>query len=400
MRRQSSRNVFERYVMRHPHLYALLLVLRNRVSRWWLDQPIVLGVSVAVCLSGITGVVLAIYSLGPRQINQWLSYLDRHAIWLLLIAAVHAAITVVKRRQQVSAAIRSSWLAAAPRSALTMRTSIIVAVLWVPVVQLGIALTMLLILQIVGQSDALVVRHLMAIVVAGFVGGILLGSVLARKKGADRPGSRYVPGKSQALASSTASLKALSRWPVTAAFAWATPDTVRWPLMVAMLSVMAGSSAVAGLVVVGFWMLIVYVAALFASTLRVTNEAALWLRATPLSFVRFATAIGARSLVHQLLATAVIAAVVTLESKSLWQSILFVLPWIAFVMVAYATTIAYAFRARRGTRASIVLSAVSIAIIEFLQRGAAVPFALLVCGWQFSLGLHHKYRAGELHASA
>jgi hypothetical protein len=396
MRRKSWRTVVERYVTRHPHLYALLLLLRNRVSRW-LDQPIALAVSVVTCFGGMVGVVLALDSLGPQQTNQWLSYLDQHAIWLLLIAAMQAAITVMKRRRQVSTSIRSSWLAAAPRSALTMRTSIIVSVLWVPVVQLSVALALLLILQIAGQGETIVVRHLMAIVVAGFVGGILLGSVLGRHRSIARPGSRYVPGKSQAQAPS---LKALSRWPVAAAFAWATPDTVRWPLMIAMLSVMAGSSALAGLVVVGFWMVIVYIAALFASTLRVANEAALWLRSTPLSFGRFAIAIGARSLVHQLLATAVIAAVVTLESKSLLQSILFVLPWIAFVMVAYATTIADAFRARRSARASILASALSIAIVEFLQRGAAIPLALLVCGWQLSLGLRHQYRAGESHASA
>jgi hypothetical protein len=339
--------------------------------------------------------LLFVYLLGPR-INDGLHYVKAHLTWLVVPAVLHAALTVSQRRDQISAALRDSWLAATPQAARSRRSALVISVLSVPLAHLAMVIAILLALQYVGRGDAVVVRQLMTAVTGALAGGALIGAVFTRKSRGDaRPGSRYVPGKSNAHARAAPSLRALSRWPIASAFAWATPDTVRWPAMAAMLSVMSGSSALAGLGVVGFWMLVVYMVTLCTSTLRVAREAALWLRSTPLPFSRFALAIGARSLVHQLLATFIIAALVALETRTVWQSLVFVAPWIAFVLVAYTTTIALAFASRGGTRFTILLSTVAFAVGEFMQRGVAVPLAVIICCWR----AHDANRHGGIHAS-
>jgi hypothetical protein len=274
-------------------------------------------------------------------------------------------------------------------------------VLWVPFAQLTLGIALLVLLHYAGHGTAPALRQLILAFVSGGSAGILVGAVFTTKqRSANRPGSRYVPGRSKAPAAASASLVALSRWPIVSVFAWATPETVRWPLMAAMLSVMAGSPALVGLGVVAFWMLIVYIATLFTSTVRVAREAALWLRSTPLTFGRFAFAIGGRSLAHQVVASAVIGGCMAFETGTIWKALLFVSPWIAFVMVTYVTTIGYAFRMRSGGRVTILVSTISLACVESLQRGAAIPLALVVCWWQLRVGARDRFLPGGLHANS
>jgi len=387
------------FIARRPYLFALLLTSRNRAFRL-AERRMFFAAAITTLLAVVAGAVLAIHFLGGQKINEWLAYVDAHSIWLAIIAALQTATTVTRRRKQLRAALRDSWLTATPRSALTVRSSLIFGVMWVPLVQLAIVVALLLILEHAGRGDAVTLHRLMLIVGGSFACGAVLGSLVPLKQRRnDRPGSRYVPGtKSTTHSPATASLTALSRWPIAAALAWATPDTVRWPLMAAMLAVMSGSSIIGGLSVVGFWMLIVYMIAVCSSTLRVANEAATWLRVTPLSFRRFATAIGVRSFVHQLVATALIAAFLAFDKLTALQAVLFVAPWMAFVMVAYSTGIAHCFYNRRGARFGIALSAVSIAVAEALQRGAAVPLALLICAWQLRMSARVADRREELLA--
>ena len=398
-REPASRPGWHDFVRRRPHLFALLLALRNRVSRL-AHRRMSVAASVAASLFTVSGIAFAANLLGTQEIDRWITYIDDHVGWLLLLAGLQEAITVAKRRKQLNAELRDSWLAATPRAALTTRWTLLAGVLWVPLIQYVVVVALLLILRYAGQGDAAILRHIAASIGVGFIGGVLLGSFFSTPKGrADRPGSRYVPGKkSKASNSATASLAALSRWPIASAFAWATPDTIRWPLMAALLSVMGGSSILTGLGVVGFWMLMLYMATLCALTLRVANDAAHWLSSTPLSFRRFAIAIGVRSFVHQLLAAALVVAFQVVNGVAVFRAILTVTPWIAFVMVAYSTSIAYCFRMRRGARVSIALSAVSIAVVESLHRGAAVPLALGVVVWQLRSGARADIRQEAAHA--
>jgi hypothetical protein len=278
---------------------------------------------------------------------------------------------------------------------------LLLVVIWAPIAQLALLVLVLLMIQHLASSDASVVGHLITVIVGSYAGGMVLGGVFSRRRrDNDRPSSRYIPSIQATSAShGRPSLSALARWPIASAFAWATPGTVRWPMMAAMLSVMSGSSALAGLLVVGFWMMMLYMITLLHSTLRVAEQAANWLRCTPISFRRFAVAICARSLLHQLLATAVIASLIAVETGTPFRSVLFAAPWIALVLVAYSTKVAYVFNARRGARISIAVSALSIAILEYLYRGAAVPLALLVCVWHFRWGAHAKLGGAVAHVT-
>lgn len=394
-----SRFGFSGFTRRYPYLLAWQLVLRNRVSRC-LERPFSLAIVVALIAILAGGMVWIAHSLNAGQLNAWVLYIEAHGSWLLLLAALQAATSVARRRKELSASLRDSWLAATPRAALTIWTSLFVGVLEVLLSQFAMLVTLLLILRYAGNADGAALWHLAQIAAGGFLCGGLLGLIFSRKRlHQTLPGSRYVPGKKLlASHSMAASLAGLSRWPIMRTFAGATPDTVRWPVMAAMMSVMGGSSIMTGLGVVGFWMLLLYGVTLFASTLRVADEAAYWLRSTPLSLQRFAIAIGGRSFVHQVIAAAVVAAYLAFDKFTVLQAVLFIAPWIAFVMLAYSTAIICCFNARRGMRARIALSALSIIFVETLQRGAAAPFACIVCIWQWQSVKGNQFHGRSLHA--
>jgi hypothetical protein len=395
-----------RFVRERPHLHSGLLSLRNSAERMRTHPALVTGWFAAILLA-MTAVVFAAHRVDSDQAHSWLILVERQSLWLMLLVGLQTATTVARRRKLVTARLRDSWLSATPFSISTRRSSLVVGVLGVPTLQIFILLGLLLLLHFAAKGEPSVLRHVVMSICGGFASGVLLGFVVSIKGSKnDRPGSRYIPGKKlHGRNTAVASLSALSRWPVASAFAWATPDTVRWPLMAAMLSVMSGSSAITGLTVVTFWMLILFVVTLCTATLRVTHQATYWLRVTPLSFNALAAALISRSLAYQVLASTFVALILCLAGLTVLQALVLAAVWIAFVLVAYCTTISYCYRTRSNVntqraRISIALSAAAIGILEFIHRGTALPCAIFICLWQWRLGAKAHNHQGPSHANA
>lgn len=363
------------------------IVTRNRISIQTRDRrKVAIWMSIVVVIIVVSSWALMQADLLP--VDKALGFIHEHAHWAAILAVLQSAITVVKRRRELMLDLSHSWLASTPRAAATLRSFVALKTFWAPAWQLAVATIVLLAMQLIGHTDPQIAKHVIVMVAGASAGGSILGWAWPGKKPAMLlPGSRYVPKGRGPSVRNVASFDGLSRWPVAHAFAWATPDTVRWPLMAAMLSVTAGSSATAGIAVITFWMLILYMVTLLNSTLRVAREAAQWLRATPLSFVQFAAAIAGRSFVHQLFVSLLIAALLSADRMTFVEASLLISPWIAFVVLACSTTIAHSFRSANGARMSIAIAAATIAAFEIVQRGVAIPLSLLVSAWHLRRGM-------------
>jgi hypothetical protein len=338
----------------------------------------VLGVVVFVALAFFVTCALGLSI--PADISR---YVDEHAGWVLLIAGLQAAVTTSRRRRGLEAACRDSWVAITPRAAVTTRFTVALGVVWSVLWQLAVALAVLAALALLTPHAEL--SHAIGALLGGAAVGALLGawfSKLSRK--ARAPGSRYLPKSFEKRRVTRAlDLRVLAHWPIASALAAADPQTLRWPAMAAMLSVMAGSSMATGLGVVGFWMLMLYMILLYRATLRTAHDAAEWLRSTPLGFSRFAVAVGTRSLIHQSIAGLLMGSYLLTEHLTPFDALYVASLWIAFVLVAYTTSMAYSYSSRRGTRFAIAVAAVVIAALESFQRGTALPTAVLVSAWQW-----------------
>jgi hypothetical protein len=96
------------------------------------------------------------------------------------------------------------------------------------------------------------------------------------------------------------SLAALSHWVAAQTQQWLKPRAVSRLLLPGMLALPIGISGNDAIAVLTLWMLAFYLCALWLALIRVTREAAAWLRPTPLSWRRLAFVISWRPLLQQL----------------------------------------------------------------------------------------------------
>jgi hypothetical protein len=371
-------------IQRYPFVMAKWIIARRYValiSAHWCKSFLVLSFLAIT----VTGLSWAAHAFAATRIGEWLRFLEGHDIWVALLTGLLSTILVANRRRQMIASLGQSWLASTPRAALTQSSSIALGTLWTPTWLWIVGALILFFAHLIGDVEPQLTSQVLLMVTAGLWTGACSGWLLGtRRKGLRLPVSRYIPKRrSTAQQEIGVSLLGLSHWPIARAFAWANPDTARWPLMAAMLSVTAGSSAITGLVVIGSWTLLLYMVALLNSTVSVAREAALWLRTTPIALSRFAAAVGRRSFIHQFLGGLVIIGLLVANRVSLLDAALLVSLWISFVLIAYSTTIAYSFGMRSWAGASIAAATIVLAALESLHKGIAIPFSLFVSAWQF-----------------
>ena len=379
-------------MLRYPFVAVFWLSARNRLQRVASRKLGLVGPPLAfiLCASVLLWASRIAY---PVQLAAWLGFAEAHAGWVLLLAALQSASTVATRRRKLTTALSQSWIAATPRAVATLRSSIVAGTLWAALWQWAL-ISLVLAADALGNADASAAWHLLQLIAVGFAGGTCGGWLIPSKPRVTSVfGSRYVPRTKTAPGERiTPSLSGLSRWPVAQTFASAPPDVVRWPLMAAMLAVGAGSSIVAGLTVVGFWMIVLYMVTLLRTTLRVARQAAKWLRETSLPFTVFFTTIATRSFVHQIVAFMAITGFLVMNSKmSFFDAALAASPWIALVILSYSITLTFSFHMQRGAGISIAAMALLITALEALQRGLAVPLSLLIAAWQFNRGARRAF---------
>jgi hypothetical protein len=284
-------------VRRHPALLVEWLRLVNSSSRWRGQG----SKAVLLVLSLLTAVVALLFSLSGHVVHA-VQTLAEFWVLLAIVAALYAATSVNGRRRQLEESKSQSWLVATPIPPQSLLVSHAIRVLLplAAIAMVAVIFPALVTLTNEGMAAAAetVAGAAAGGVIVGGVAGWWMGSRASHQSGVVP--SRYVP-QPRVRGDMRPDASGLSGWPIAQVFAWSRPENSRYVLIVALLAVQGGSSALAGLSVVAMYFVASYLAALVSAMSTVARSAAAWLRATPIPLMAFVWSVSRRALAHQLI---------------------------------------------------------------------------------------------------
>lgn len=368
------------WLLRHPLLLAEWLAARNLLGRARANAMVVLAAAVAA-VGALAVVMTALASQFPAVFTALLTY----RVLTIVAVAAYAALAVGRQRQRAEIRYTQFWLAAAPVRQYSRTLAILVVTLLPLAAQLLAAGVLLAAMGIVGDVGLSTVGESLLWIVAATALGAAIGWWSARRSRADAmEGSRYV-GAIKHRGESVPSAVALSDWPLAQVRAWGRPENLRILLVVAMLAVQAGTSAIGGLCVVAIWMLGGYLVALLSAVPHTARAAAHWLRSTPIPFAQFAWAVTRRALLYQLAGTAGAVALMVGLGSPLASALYVGALWLSVVILAYSIALAESYRAR-PSRIRMVLSFAALAVVEAREHAWSIPIAALLAAWHLRAG--------------
>lgn len=366
---------------RHPLLLAEWLAVCNLLRRAKAYTAIALIASAAVL--GALAVILLTFA--PRFAAVFDGLLT-YRILTIAAVAIYAAFTVGSQRQRAELRYTQFWLAAAPVRQYS-RTLAILVVTMIPLAAQLLAVCVLFVaMGVVGNVEATVVGETMLWVAGATAIGAAVGWWSARRSRADAmEGSRYV-GAVKPRAETLPSSAALSGWPLAQVRAWGRPENLRILVLIpALFAVQAGSSALHGLSVIAIWVLGGYLGGLLTAVSQTARSASDWLRSTPIPFAQFAWALTRKAFLHQLVWTAVAAALMISLGAQL-ESVLYVsVLWLTVVLLASSIAVADAYRSRLP-HVRMMLSFATLAVVEVRAHGWSIPIAALLAAWHLHAG--------------
>ncbi len=350
---------------RHPALLVEWLQLLNLLSRWRgeVGRTAVLAGSFGI----VAGVSLAMLSAHASGL------IERLARYWLLVGAVSAidGWTIVSgRRRRMEESQSQSWLIATPIPAASLRLSIAIRTL-LPVVALFVGVGACLVIGLL-FGDAAVSD--LARVVAALSAGVLIGCSggwLSAGRGSKSGGSvasRYVPAPRVRTSDRfEAQAAGLARWPIAQVLSWSRPENSRYVLILALLAVQGGSSALAGLSVVAMYFIASYLGALLSAMTTVAKSAATWLRSTPMSLADFVWSLCRRAFLHQLAGTALAVIFMSLLGSPLAMTFQIAALWLGLVISVSGVALVDHYRGRSPAVKIAISVATLIALAATLQ---------------------------------
>lgn len=367
-------------LQRHPLLLAEWLAVRNLVARARAQALPVAAVGVGI-IGAFAVVVLTLRSQFPAVFAALLAY----RVLTMVAVAAYAFLAVGRQRRRAEVRYTQFWLAAAPVKQYSRTLAILVVALLPLASQLLAACVLLAVMGIVAGVDLAKIGESMLWTVGGTALGAAVGWWSARRSRADAlEGSRYV-GRIRERNATVPSSAALSGWPLAQVRAWGRPDNLRILLMVAMLAVQAGSSALVGLSVVAIWLLGGYLAGLLTAVLQTASMASHWLRSTPIPFAKFAWALTRRALLYQLVATAVGIGLMVILGSPLLSALYIGTLWLTVVLLSWSIGLAESYRARQPF-VRLAVSFAALAIVGVREHGWSIPIAVVLAAWHWRAG--------------
>jgi hypothetical protein len=367
-------------LQRHPLLLAEWLALRNLVTRARAHAMKVVMAGLAA-LAAFAVLLLTLRSQFPAAISALLTY----RLLMMIVIGAYAYSVVGKQRHRAEIRYTQFWLAAAPVRNYSRALAILVVSLLPLAAQLVAACGVLAVMGVVGGIEVAWVGELMLWIAAATVFGAAVGWWSARRSRSDEmEGSRYVR-QPKVHTNTVPSVAALSGWPVAQVRAWGRPENLRVLLMIAMLAVQAGSSALVGLSVVAIWLLGGYLAGLLTAVLQTATMASRWLRSTPLPFAQFAWAICRRALLYQVIATAFAIVLMVILGSPLLSALYVGGLWLSIVVLACSIGVADSYRARRPL-IKLAVSFAALAVVEAREHGWSIPVAAVLAAWNLRAG--------------
>lgn len=373
---------------------------------WLSRQPALLGTILASCnalrrfLTSSSGPTLAnigILAIAGTGLAVWLAstYSDRLAAliksgvgyigFVPILAALHAATLVSQRRRHLQQQRLQSWLIATPGGFAGSRRAIVIATLASVLKHASVVALALIVIGILSRTEFAAAMRFLVYAIVGLVPGALAGWYLpSMRRRVTNEASRYVlkPATTGGLRPQAG---ALSRWPIAQTLAWNRPENLRVVILVALLSVQAGSSMIGGVSVVVAWLVGAYLTGLLRGIVSVGREAAQWLQSTPITFAAFAWPVARRALVHQLIGTAIGAGVITFLGSPVSMTLYLAALWLSVVIMVAAVSLAESYRSR-SPALKLALSFAAMLGIENRAHGWAIPFALVMTVWHLRQG--------------
>jgi hypothetical protein len=367
-------------LQRHPLLLAEWLAVRNLLARARAH-----AVAVVAGGAGILGAAAVVLLTFRSQLPAVFASLLAYRVLMMVAVAAYAALALARQRRRAEIRYTQFWLAAAPVRQYSRSLAILVVSVSPLLSQLLAACVMFAAMGIAGEVDAATVGELLLSVVAATIIGAAVGWWSARRSHADAlEGSRYV-GAVKQRNETVPSAAALAGWPLAQVRAWGRPENLRVLLMVAMLAVQAGSSAVVGLSVVAAWLLGGYLAGLLTAVLQTARVASNWLRSTPIPFAQFAWAVTHRALLYQVMSTAVATGLMVVLGSPILSALYVGALWLAIVVLSCSIGLAESYRARQPF-VRMVLSLATMAIVEAREHAWSIPIAALLAAWHLRAG--------------
>jgi len=367
-------------LQQHPLLLAEWLAARNLRARARAHAlKIIAGGGAALGAAAFVLVTLR------QQFPAMFEWLLAYRVLMLVAVAAYALFAVGRQRRSAEVRYTQFWLAAAPVRQYSRSLAILVVSLLPLAAQLLAASVLLAAMGIVAGVAAATVAASLLWIAGGAAIGATIGWWSARRSHADAlEGSRYVR-QVKARTDTVPSAAALSGWPLAQVRAWGRPDNLRILLMVGMLAVQAGSSALVGLSVVAMWLLGGYLAGLLTAVLQTASMASHWLRSTPLPFAHFAWAVCRRALLYQIVGTMLAIALMVILGSPVLSALYVGGLWLSIVVLACSIGVADSYRARRPFL-KLAVSFAALAIVEAREHGWSIPIAAVLAAWQLRAG--------------
>lgn len=332
---------------RHVLLLVEWLQLANALKRWRLAAA---GVVLA---AAATTILASRFAAAADLLADY---------WVLtaVLSAVYAASAVARRRRRIHQLHLHSWLIAAPVPQASMRASQTIRTLLPIIAQfLGAALLMMI------AGEVHIAARVIAAIAAGLLVGAMFGLQTKLERSADRaPPSHYVPFKRTGA-------QALSAWPISQVLAWSRPENSRYVLIIALFAVQGGSSAIVGLSVVALYFIGSYLVALLSALMSVAKAASVWLRSTPMALSEFVWLLSRRALIHQVLGTALAAAVVSFLGAPLLPTLQIGALWLGLVISVSGCALVDGYRGRSPALKMALCVLAWSAVIAMLQLRSA-----------------------------
>jgi hypothetical protein len=367
-------------LQRHPLLLAEWLALRNLLRRACAHTFKVLGAG-AAALSALAIVLLTLRS----QFAAVFAWLLAYRVLLAVASVAYAALAVTRQRRRAEIRYTQFWLAAAPVRQYSRALAILVVSMLPLASQLFAMCMALLTMGVAGGVDVASIGQAVLWIAGGTAIGASIGWWLARRSRADAlEGSRYV-GAVKARNETIPSVAALSGWPLAQVRAWGRPDNLRILLMVAMLAVQAGSSAIVGLSVVAIWLLGGYLIGLLTAVLQTASMASRWLRSTPIPFAQFAWAVMRRALLYQVVGAAGAVVFMVILGSPVASALYVGALWLAIVVLSCSIGLAESYRARQPY-VRLALSFAAFVAVEAREHGWSIPMAAVLAAWHLRAG--------------
>jgi len=213
----------------------------------------------------------------------------------VLLAAVCAA-TTAHRRAVVYRSLVDSWLAP-----LAAPASIFIRLALVPVLQLALLVVAIAIPLVVGSLSLASAVTLWLVVGAAYVAGFLVGWLASHDKAVSAPDFHYVTiRKSRVNWAQAPRLEPLSYWAMGQARVSTKPKVTAIAVLFVLMALPMGTGGGKAIAIAAGAWVVLHLAALDVSAMRVAFAAARWLAPTTARYLSFTVALGYRVVLAQL----------------------------------------------------------------------------------------------------